>query len=318
MLFAFVLRVCLARSCARSCVPHDEEAGCGAVEVPRPRRVVSSSQLVLIKVPETGSSTAANLLADVAERFNVSCWGVSGCDADEKKATWSLGHRSWAEAKKSHDLKKAVTVTTVRTPSERVASNVEKSPQKNKGACHRALGIAAEFWGVKKSYTEGSARDLVARFDSVWVTERYNESLVVFALRFGLSLGDVLPTLSKFHVPTKASLQLRKRLHANCDKLVADSHVTRFEAHVHRLANEALDNHLQSFAARIDLARVLRAFSTHLDIYMNAARLRPAERLHGQATAHSGNKATLLEDECLRRCAAAALDSCIPVDYVPR
>ena len=184
-----------------------------------PRRVVVpaafasrnlSSQVALLKVPETGSSTAANVFAELAAKFKRPAW-VSMRPGEFERVVaapartapkWALGHRGWGPWLRDHFDERVVDLaTTARAPAARLASSAEKRLLRGEPAdCERSAGVALKFWGVdaQKGPAAG-ARHFLKVFDDVVVTERYNESLVALALRRRLQLGDVLPPLAKYH-----------------------------------------------------------------------------------------------------------------------
>ena len=199
-----------------------------ARRAPVPRRVVVpaafasrnlSSQVALLKVPETGSSTAANVFAELAAKFKRPAW-VSMRPGEFERVVaapartapkWALGHRGWGPWLRDHFDERVVDLaTTARAPAARLASSAEKRLLRGEPAdCERGAGVALKFWGVdaQKGPAAG-ARHFLKVFDDVVVTERYNESLVALALRRRLQLGDVLPPLAKYHGRAAGGLSL--------------------------------------------------------------------------------------------------------------
>ena len=118
---------------------------------PLPRR------LVLVKVPETGSSTAANLLASLAAKRNATCYlpGAAECGADASAADWQLAHDA-------PGTKFALHVTTAREPMARAVSKAMKAcevgvcdyKKKKKKACKEkacscaGATLVTRQWGV--------------------------------------------------------------------------------------------------------------------------------------------------------------------------
>ena len=104
-----LLVACALASASKPARPCDcgALAGAGAAE----RHVVPpsfasrnlSAQVVLLKVPETGSSTAANLLAEIAAARSIPSWvSTKSGEFDRVVAApgrtapkWALGHRGW-------------------------------------------------------------------------------------------------------------------------------------------------------------------------------------------------------------------------------
>ena len=107
-----------------------------ARRAPVPRRVVVpaafasrnlSSQVALLKVPETGSSTAANVFAELAAKFKRPAW-VSMRPGEFERVVaapartapkWALGHRGWGPWLRDHFDERVVDLaTTARAPAE--------------------------------------------------------------------------------------------------------------------------------------------------------------------------------------------------------
>ena len=172
-----------------------------------------SSQVVLLKVPETGSSTAANLLAELARSRRMPSWVSTHAGEFEHVISepprsapkWALGHRGWGPWLHDYfDGPLVDLITTARSPMARLASSAEKRLLRGEAAdCARGLPVALKFWGVDAKRGLDAARQM-AKFDTVVLTERYNESLVAFAARHRLQLGDVLPPLAK--LPSRFSI----------------------------------------------------------------------------------------------------------------
>ena len=106
-----------------------------ARRAPVPRRVVVpaafasrnlSSQVALLKVPETGSSTAANVFAELAAKFKRPAW-VSMRPGEFERVVaapartapkWALGHRGWGPWLRDHFDERVVDLaTTARAPA---------------------------------------------------------------------------------------------------------------------------------------------------------------------------------------------------------
>ena len=100
-----------------------------ARRAPVPRRVVVpaafasrnlSSQVALLKVPETGSSTAANVFAELAAKFKRPAW-VSMRPGEFERVVaapartapkWALGHRGWGPWLRDHFDERVVDLAT--------------------------------------------------------------------------------------------------------------------------------------------------------------------------------------------------------------
>lgn len=299
-------------------------------------------QLVLLKVPETGSSTAANLLNEIAVHLGVPAW-LSGSKIEFEKVVatssksapkWSLGHYPYGDWIATH-FDDPVLVTTAREPMARLASHTEKRAQRGEidcnGAfkrcsCDKGVGVAVKFWGISGRNTlvsaEETAKATAARFDSIWITERYNESLVAFALAHRLRLGDVLPPLAKYHRPQEhvsgESQSLRARIRAACEQQASMAADLELERHVYALASARLDNQLRALTvAGVEAYRLVSSFSAYLDAAMSLGKSRKMPHKHN-STSHRNldiAQTTLILDDCARRCIASALNAKIKVVY---
>lgn len=294
-------------------------------------------QLVLVKVPETGSSTAANLLSLVADKVGAPTW-QSGSKVDFERVIsgpsksspkWSLGHYPYGEWVADH-FDHPLLVTTAREPLARVASHTEKRAQRGEidcddlensassCSCEKGLGVAVKFWGVKqndKLSLDDMARAVVHKFDSIWITERYNESLVAFAVSHRLGLGDVMPPLAKYHrphdQPVVGALSLRSRIHSVCADQARHAADVEIERRVYALASSKLDHQLKALTkAGIDANRLVKSFTDYLDIAMSLGKTRPKYPVK-----NSTQQTTLLLDDCTRRCVADALNANVKLVY---
>lgn len=186
------------------------------------------------------------------------------------KAQWSLGHYPYGDWVDTYD--NPLLITTTRAPLARLTSYAAKHH-----SC-KGTSVALRFWGSR------SPDVILSRFDEIWITERYNESLVAFALRYRLRLGDVLPPLAKFH---RRTLEVRCGMSTDLD----------IEERVHERASRRLDERL----AHVD-SRLVAVFSKYLDRAMSLGRTRVKD-------------ATLLMDDCARRCVADALNAAVRITY---
>ncbi|KAJ1455726.1 hypothetical protein M885DRAFT_616985 [Pelagophyceae sp. CCMP2097] len=266
--------------------------------------------LALVKVPETGSSTAANLLAELARKRNTTCFGVKLCgETAESEAAWSLGHLRVG--------KQQFLITTARDPVARMVSYTYKNGCSGSKPCDcaPAVGIALNYWGLRGERASDVERALAGdsktppRFDAIWVTERYNESLVVFALRHGLPLGDVLAPLSKVHVGTDQALQAKAMRACAHKRAGAEAAVVKF-------ANAKLDADSAALvSAGVDVPKLVRAYEAHVEHYLqHGGTVKAAQSTDDPL--HS--KATLSADGCVRKCAAKALDERVRIRYRKR
>lgn len=299
-------------------------------------------QLVLLKVPETGSSTAANLLNEIADHVGVPAWlSGSKTEFDKVVATsaksapkWSLGHYPYGDWIATH-FDDPVLVTTARDPMARLASHTEKRAQRGEINCNRAnercscdkgVGVAVKFWGVSGRNTlasaEETAKATAAKFDSIWITERYNESLVAFAVAHRLRLGDVLPPLAKYHKPHEhvsgESQPLRARIRAACEQQASKATDLELERRVYELASARLDDQLRALTvAGVEAYRLVSSFSEYLDATMSLGKSRKSSQKHNTTSRRYLNNAqtTLILDDCARRCIAGALNTKIRVVY---
>ena len=312
-----------------------------ARRAPVPRRVVLpaafasrnlSSQVALLKVPETGSSTAANVFAELAAKFKRPAW-VSMRPGEFERVVaapartapkWALGHRGWGPWLRDHFDERVVDLaTTARAPAARLASSAEKRLLRGEPAdCERSAGVALKFWGVdaQKGPAAG-ARHFLKVFDDVVVTERYNESLVALALRRRLQLGDVLPPLAKYHggggragaaarTPTRAEAVRRCAATAR-----GGSAELAVERAIHAAASARLDATLGELRERgVDVDALLAAFAEHLHAAMTSGARHVAKAL-GRPTSPAAGADTLIMSLCFRRCAIAALDRAVVLEY---
>ena len=145
------------------------------------------------------------------------------------------------------NFNQAFVIGTARSPEARLRSWVSKHPKR---PCQQGASIALKFYGIAGSSPGRIRRKLFQqireRFKSWFVLERYNESLVAFALKHRLPLGDVLPPLSKYHgssryrdTPTCEGNAMRKLLAT--------------EAAVHAHASRQLDETLAEFRRAFDV-----------------------------------------------------------------
>ena len=309
MRFFFVAAAALVaavphQECSEAC-PRRKKKKIWTVTVPRPRKHKSflDSSLLLLKVPETGSSTAAHVLGRLAAEKGISCWGSPVC-GNTTTGRWSLGHRPWEAATKGKKRHLHI-VSTIRDPIDRIVSHSEKLIYNGenpcgdrfllstseirrrrdrkvggrKCTCEAGLSIACTFWSdAKRRCSESNlvANEKLAvdvmehKVDDLWVFERYNESLVLFALKHRLQLGDVFPFLSKYHVLDDAATKKRNLLTAKCSREVGTKPILHFERHLHKLANEKLDDDIASFQAQdVDVPKLIAIFESHLHLYID-------------------------------------------------
>lgn len=309
-----------------------------ARRAPVPRRVVVpaafasrnlSSQVALLKVPETGSSTAANVFAELAAKFKRPAW-VSMRPGEFERVVaapartapkWALGHRGWGPWLRDHFDERVVDLaTTARAPAARLASSAEKRLLRGEPAdCERSAGVALKFWGVdaQKGPAAG-ARHFLKVFDDVVVTERYNESLVALALRRRLQLGDVLPPLAKYHGHAGAAARTPTRAEAvrRCAATArSGSAELAVERAIHAAASARLDATLGELRERgVDVDALLAAFAEHLHAAMTSGARHVAKAL-GRPTSPATGADTLIMSLCFRRCAIAALDRAVVLEY---
>ena len=325
----------------------------GAV-VARRYRVPSSKelsrQLVLIKIPETGSSTAALLLSEIAAKRGIPCWQHGGdlsfSAAIEKRPRsapkWALAHRGWGPWVEEHfDRKARQVVTTTRAPLRRLYSRAEKRLLRGEPVeCDKGTEVALRFWASDRDARKGLglakiAESVVRKFEDVWVMERYNESLVAFALTHRLSLGAVLPPLAKYHGAREGSAAGHRggngtthdtaggvkknsyyaKAKTTCDRdKVEETRAFVLEAKVHEAAVSALDARLAKLeAAGVPVAQLVALFARHLHVAMTlGATNRDNSAHYGDARQST---TTLLMSDCARGCAAASLDANAVLDY---
>ena len=311
---ALLLLATAATAVKKECACNEVYDHSKPVTVPSNLTTPLPKQLVLVKVPETGSSTTAQLLADLASRRSIPCW-VPGAwkgnqpltfeDAIEKTPKhgpkWAVAHRGagdWIRA----NFNQAVVIGTARAPEARLKSWVAKHPKR---PCQQGASIALRFYGIdgsSRTNTTEALSQIQERFKSWFVLERYNESLVAFALKHRLPLGDVLPPLSKYHggsrhrdTPTCEGNAMRKLLAT--------------EAAVHAHASKQLDETLAEFRKVFDVDSLIRTFERALDGMMARGTWR-----NNTATG-MGTGTTLLVDDCARSCAAQALDAKVRLRY---
>ena len=302
-----ILALATAAAVKRDCVCDPPYSHSKTIPVPSNLTAPLPKQLVLIKVPETGSSTTAQLLADLAARRRIPCW-VPGAwkdntplsfeDAVEKTGKhvekWALAHRGagdWV----SENFNQAFVIGTTRRPEARLTSWAAKHPKR---PCQQGASIGLKFYGIAGSSKTNASEALAQirqRFSSWFVLERYNESLVAFALRHRLPLGEVLPLLAKYHGGSTASA-------LTCDapgvRQLLDT-----EAAVHEHASQQLDETLAAFRHVLDVDALLKAFENALDGMMARGRWR------NNSETGRGAGTTLLIGDCARECAAQALDA---------
>jgi hypothetical protein len=141
-----------------------------------------SRQLVLLKVPETGSSTMSRLLEELAAGSRRPTWASTDraeFDAVVRESArdapkWALGHRGWGHWLHEYfDGPTVDLITTARDPMRRLASSAEKRLLRAEPAdCGRAVGVALKFWGVDARRGLAAARS-AAKFDTMILMERY-------------------------------------------------------------------------------------------------------------------------------------------------
>jgi len=308
-----ILALATAAAVKRDCVCDPPYSHSKPIPVPSNLTAPLPKQLVLIKVPETGSSTTAQLLADLAARRRIPCW-VPGAwkdntplsfeDAVEKTGKhvekWALAHRGagdWV----SENFNQAFVIGTTRRPEARLTSWAAKHPKR---PCQQGASIGLKFYGIAGSSKTNASEALAQirqRFSSWFVLERYNESLVAFALRHRLPLGEVLPLLAKYHGGSTASA-------LTCDapgvRQLLDT-----EAAVHEHASQQLDETLAVFRHVLDVDALLKAFENALDGMMargrwrnNSETGRAPERHCSSATA----RGSAPRRPWTRRCASAS------------
>ena len=94
-----------------------------------------SRQVALLKVPETGSSTASKLMDELGAKLEMPVWMSMNkgefervvSEAPRNASKWALGHRGWGSWLREyfdHDL--VDLMTTAREPMARLASSAEK------------------------------------------------------------------------------------------------------------------------------------------------------------------------------------------------
>lgn len=284
-----------------------------------------SSQVVLMKVPETGSSTASNLLVELAAKRQRPTWSTMGNDGFEDVVVnapidapkWAIGHKPWGPWLARHfDPDVVDLVTTARDPGARLASWFEKRRLRGDGgACADGANVALKFWGLDASKSpEKTAKAALDRFDEVIVTERYNESLVAFALRRRLQLGDVLPPLAKYHAPSSSSSgQQKTRDDATkaCEKVPPRALAS--EKAVHDAASARLDATFDELrTAGVDVDALVETFRNYLDAAMTSG-ARHVYKTFGKR-AESGSD-TLIMNACFRKCAILGLDRAVVLRY---
>ena len=302
-----------------------EEATESRVVIPRTfasRRL--SAQLVLLKVPETGSSTATRLLEELGEALERPVWSSvdraefdavvkdSGRDAPK----WALGHRGWGGWLHAYFHGPSVDlVTTARLPADRLASSAEKRLLRAEPPdCARAAGVALKFWGIDARRGLDAAR-AASKFDTVILMERYNESLVAFALRHRLQLADVLPPLSKYHAGAEHGekrAQARRACAAAVD--LEASPELKIERAIYDGAAADLDATFAELrSAGVDVEALLKAFTGHLHAAMTTGADHKTKAM-GRVDASAGLD-TLIMNVCVRDCAVAALRRSVVLDY---
>ena len=130
-----------------------------ARRAPVPRRVVVpaafasrnlSSQVALLKVPETGSSTAANVFAELAAKFKRPAW-VSMRPGEFERVVaapartapkWALGHRGWGPWLRDHFDERVVDLaTTARAPAPRTSGRRTRLHEEPTSTPGRALSL---------------------------------------------------------------------------------------------------------------------------------------------------------------------------------
>lgn len=296
-----------------------------------------SPQLVLIKIPETGSSTAAALLSELAAKRGIPCWqhggALSFAAAVEKRPKgdpkWALAHRGWGPWVEAHfERKQRMVVTTARDPTKRLYSRGEKRVLRGEPVnCKEGADVAIRFWSADGKRGEGlkkTAEAAVAKFEDVWVMERYNESLVAFALTHGLPLGDVVPPLAKYHdrdaprnatkpAPSRQSAYAKARWTCERDKVEA-TRAFALETRVHAAAGAALDARIAKLeSSGVAWRDLVALFSRHLHVAMTlGAQIRDNSAVFGDDRQSSS---TLLMSACARGCAMRALDAAAVLDY---
>jgi hypothetical protein len=181
--------------------------------------VYAKQPLIFIKTPKCGGSTAGGVFRHVAATNGMS--GATRDYPDTSKAPFVFAHHNNLRDVNQYIRRYTTTharepfyVSIVRNPAERAVSMYYHFAVSRGGKTSSTDAMIAAFekekmWNVMSRYlspsgTSVSVPSIMETYDLIMVTERFDESLLVFRALYGVSLTSVL------YVPSKVSSEERK------------------------------------------------------------------------------------------------------------